>query len=226
MQRVLEPELMDDMAQAQAYAEADFAEPNETFVELLGSCFPHWPGTGAVLDLGCGPGDIALRIAARYPDCVVHGLDGSAAMLTFAEQARAGSGAEARVRFIQGLMPGASLPRAHYDAVVSNSLLHHLHDPGVLWTSIRALAAPGAPILVMDLMRPQSTARAAALVDAYAEGEPEILRADFYNSLLAAFELQEVREQLAAAGLDTLRVEPVSDRHLAVWGAAPGTTAE
>ena len=176
-----------------------------------------------VLDLGCGPGDITLRIAERYPDSEVHGLDGSAAMLDFAERARSRSPAGARVRFIRGLVPGAELPRASYDAVVSNSLLHHLHEPAVLWRSIRKLAAPGGPIMVMDLMRARSRAHAAELVDEYAAGEPEVLRVDFYNSLLAAFEPEEVRGQLAAAGLEGLRVEPVSDRHLAVWGAAPAS---
>jgi len=223
MQRVLEPELMDDLGQARAYAEADFEEPNQSFVELMRSHFPHWSGSGALLDLGCGPGDIALRLAEQYPECEVHGLDGSAAMLEFAERARAASAAGARVTFVQGLVPGARLPRSRYDALVSNSLLHHLHQPEVLWTSIRALAAPGAPVLVMDLMRARSTDHAVELVDTYAAGEPEILRTDFYNSLLAAFEPEEVRVQLDAAGLEALRVEAVSDRHLAVWGVAPAS---
>jgi hypothetical protein len=52
---------------------------------------------------------------------------------------------------------------------------------------------PGAPVLVMDLMRPASPAAAEALVEQYAAGEPEVLRRDFYNSLLAAFEPGEVR---------------------------------
>jgi hypothetical protein len=33
------------------------------------------------------------------------------------------------VRLIEGLVPDAELPRRAYEAVVSNSLLHHLHDP-------------------------------------------------------------------------------------------------
>ena len=35
MDRMLEPELMDDADQARAYAEADFEEPNRMFVELF-----------------------------------------------------------------------------------------------------------------------------------------------------------------------------------------------
>lgn len=222
MERVLEPELMDDLEQARAYAEADFAEPNGHFVELFDKCFPQWEARGPILDLGCGPGDISLRMAQRFAACEIHGVDGSAAMLQFAEQARCGHQAAERVRFIAGMVPGAELPYDRYQAVVSNSLLHHLHQPVGLWQTIFDRAAPGAPVLVMDLMRASTPAHAQALVDDYAEGEPDVLRQDFYHSLLAAFEIDEVRAQLDAAGLAEFRVEPVSDRHLAVWGRMRG----
>jgi SAM-dependent methyltransferase len=219
MERVLEPELMDDEAQARAYAEADFEEPNARFAALCAGFVGELPEGAAVLDLGCGPGDITLRIAAANPRVEVHGLDGSAAMLAFGEAALAGNTAlRARVRFIEGLVPDAALLRVRYEAVVSNSLLHHLHEPAGLWRMIRARGAAGAPVLVMDLMRPASEAAAQALVDQYAGGEPEVLRRDFYNSLLAAFEPDEVRAQLAAAGLGQLVVEEASDRHLVVRG--------
>ncbi|MFU8821615.1 MAG: class I SAM-dependent methyltransferase [Gammaproteobacteria bacterium] len=219
MERIVEPELMDDEAQARAYAEADFEEPNARFVALCREFVGSLPRGAAVLDLGCGPGDITLRIAAAHPAVEVHGLDGSAAMLAFGRAALdADPTLRARVTFIDGLVPEATLPRARYEAVVSNSLLHHLHDPGGLWRMIRERGAPGAPVLVMDLMRPPSAAAAQALVDEYAATEPEVLRRDFYNSLLAAFEPGEVREQLEAAGLGHLSVEEASDRHLLVRG--------
>jgi SAM-dependent methyltransferase len=123
-----------------------------------------------------------------------------------------------RVTFLTGLLPGVHLPRERYDAVISNSLLHHLHDPQVLWEAVKRYAAPGAPIYVVDLMRPDTVEEAAWLVELYAKGEPPLLRTDFYNSLLAAFEPDEVREQLRQAGLGHLSVTPVSDRHLVVSG--------
>jgi hypothetical protein len=46
-----------------------------------------------------------------------------------------------------------------------------------------------------------------------------VLKRDFLNSLFAAFEPNEISEQLRAAGLDDqLEVHVVSDRHVAVWG--------
>jgi SAM-dependent methyltransferase len=222
MQRTLEPELMDEFDQARAYAAADFAEPNERFVGYCGA-EPGFPARGAVLDLGCGPGDIVLRLARRHPELTVHGLDGSAAMLRFAADSLAREPSlQSRVQFVHGVLPGVALPLPRYDAVVSNSLLHHLHDPAVLWNAIRETGAPGAVVVVMDLFRPPSPGAAQEIVDAYAGEEPEVLQRDFYNSLCAAFEPGEVRAQLDACGLGGLDVRTVSDRHLLVAGRLPG----
>jgi hypothetical protein len=57
-----------------------------------------------------------------------------------------------------------------------------------------------------------------ALVDRYAEGAPDILREDFYNSLLAAYTVEEITQQLAQAGLESLEATTISDRHWLVSG--------
>ena len=219
MERVIEPELMDDAAQALAYAQADFAEPNQAFVdEFLTRFADSAPRT--ILDLGCGPADISARLAAALPDARVDALDGSQAMLDRArELLKSYPDAADRVNLVQSLVPvpAGTLPHARYDAVVSNSLLHHLHTPAVLWETVGELGASGSAVLIMDLFRPPSTSAAAAIVEQYAADEAPILKEDFYNSLLAAFTPAEVSAQLAAAGLE-LRVETISDRHLLVHG--------
>jgi len=221
MHRIPEPELMDEAEQARAYALADFAEPNARFVGYFVDRFPNLRH-GSVLDLGCGPGDIVLRLATQCPGLVVHGLDGSAAMLQFAcDRLHEAPGLGGRVQFIEGVLPGATLPLPAYDAVISNSLLHHLHDPLVFWRAVREAGAPGAAVLVMDLFRPETQQQARALVEQYAAGEPQVLRQDFFASLCAAFEPGEVRAQLAECGLGSLSVATVSDRHLLVTGHLP-----
>ena len=222
MQRIPEPELMDESEQALAYANADFAEPNRRFVEAFAAEFPELR-RGAVLDLGCGPGDIVIRLAQHFPELEVHGLDGARAMLAHGER-RLQQLPELRdrVQFVAGVLPGARLPRPRYDAITSNSLLHHLHEPQGLWQSIATAGAPGAAVMVMDLFRPDSQDAAWAIVERYSGGEPEVLKRDFFYSLCAAFEPDEVRAQLAACGLAGLAVRTVSDRHLIVSGRLPG----
>lgn len=218
MERIPEPELMDEDEQARAYAWADFAEPHDRFVELFRESFPDEAITGRVLDLGCGPADVTLRFARAFPACTIDGVDGAERMLHYGHDAVARAGLEARVRLIHGYLPGAALPGAQYDALISNSLLHHLHDPMVLWDAVKAYARPGAPVFIMDLMRPESRERAQALVDQYAANEPEVLRHDFFHSLLAAYRTDELAGQLARAGLSRLTVRAASDRHLTISG--------
>jgi SAM-dependent methyltransferase len=221
VQRILEPELMDEAEQARAYALADFAEPNERFVGYF-EAYCGGLTAGTVLDLGCGPGDIVLRLATRHPDLVVHGLDGSAAMLHFAsERLHETPALSGRVQFVEGVLPGATLPLPGYDAVISNSLLHHLHEPRLFWDAVREAGKPGAAVLVMDLYRPPSEQAARAIVEQYAGGEPEVLKRDFFASLCAAFEPDEIRAQLRDGGLDTLDIRTVSDRHVLVTGRLP-----
>ncbi|HMO04840.1 MAG TPA: class I SAM-dependent methyltransferase [Kiritimatiellia bacterium] len=219
MQREPEPELMDEAEQAMAYARADFEAPHARFIELFRTSFPGWSGEGHVLDLGCGPGDIAVRFARAYPRVSIDGIDGAEAMLAagrcvFARDPHF----LANVRLHKVLLPQEQPPRRDYDATISNSLLHHLHDPMVLWNAVAACTRPGAPVFVIDLMRPDSREQAAALQRLHVGSEPAVLQRDFFNSLLAAFTVEEIAAQLGAAGLGHLSVGAISDRHVMVKG--------
>ncbi len=218
MQRIPEPELMNDPAQAAAYASADFASPHSFFIELFRDRLSDQPVNGQVLDLGCGPADISVRFARAWPECTIHGIDGAAAMLDEGRRRLAREQLQDRIRLYPVNLPDDPAPLSKYDALISNSLLHHLHDPQVLWQAVKRYARPGAPLFVMDLRRPESTEQARQLVADYAADEPTVLQRDFYHSLCAAFTPEEVRQQLAEAGLTGLQIEVVSDRHLIVYG--------
>lgn len=214
--RVPEPELMDDDEQARAYADADFAEPHNHFVQLLKETFPQLPSTGTALDLGCGPGDITLRFARAFPAWSVEGWDASEAMLHYGYQAVAAARLQDRITLKKVYVPQSDT--ASFPLIFSNSLLHHLADPMALWTEVKQQSGPETAVFIMDLMRPAKRKTASHFVDLYAQGEPEVLRRDFFNSLLAAYRVSEVKDQLVQAGLGELQVREVSDRHLIVWG--------
>ena len=223
MKRIPEQELMNDPEQARSYACADFEQPHAMFIELFQETFPTVADRAQVLDLGCGPGDITFRFARAWPQCHVHGIDGSDAMLLLAEKALGREPSlQGRVHFLKGMLPELELPCPQYDIIISNSLLHHLPDPAVLWQTVKAFAAPDAMIFIMDLKRPESINEAARLRDTYADGEPELLRCDFYNSLLAAFEVNEIQDQLRQEGLADFNIRAVSDRHVIISGRMPG----
>ena len=225
MQRRTEPELMTGSEQVAAYSNADFDAPHSA---IMRECYarhtlPDEPNSEPlVADLGCGCADIAIRLAMNYPRTVIHAFDGSQAMLDHARMALESAGVAARVKLQLTTFPQlgelGEANKSRYEMIVSNSLLHHLHDPNTMWEVVKRLASRNAKIFISDLRRPQDEAQAASMVEMYASGEPEILRHDFYNSLLAAFTADEVRTQLEKNDLP-LSVEPLGDRHLIISGA-------
>ncbi|MFH1726658.1 MAG: class I SAM-dependent methyltransferase [Elusimicrobiota bacterium] len=219
MERVLEPELMSDPNQAVAYANADFEESHSRAIELLDAEFQRPRIDGSILDLGCGPGDITFRLARRFPEASIAAVDGSAAMIELANMRKERENdMGGNITFLEGRIPTAAIPRASYDLIVSTSFLHHLPDPAVLWDTIIEHARPGCRVFVYDLFRPGSKEEARRLVDRYSGGEPDVLKRDFYHSLLAAFEPKEVERQLVAAGLPGFSIKTVSDRHMIMFG--------
>ena len=202
-----------------AYAHADFASPHQLFVDSFQQKFPDLEINDAVLDLGCGPCDISRRFASAYTDCTIHAVDGAANMLLHAESLNKSSNLHQRIQLINGTLPDTSLPQNFYQTIISNSLLHHLHNPFVLWQTVQQHAKPFATIFIMDLMRPDSLTTARQLVEDNAANEPPILQQDFYHSLLAAFTPEEVQSQLDDMGMSTLRIETISDRHMLIYGS-------
>jgi 2-polyprenyl-3-methyl-5-hydroxy-6-metoxy-1,4-benzoquinol methylase len=216
MERVLEPEVMDDPEQVLAYAEADFEEENQGFVDQFFSLYddlesPH------VLDVGCGPGDIPIRMARRHSTCRVTGIDASQPMIAYAEQAVQKAGFHDRVQFLCQRFQDVNLS-SPADALISNSLVHHVPNPLRFWYSLKNLLKPGGRVLVMDLLRPESPEVAQTIVEESAANEPERLRHDFFHSLLAAFTEDEVAAQLAELNLSRLMVDVPDDRHWIVYG--------
>lgn len=218
MERIPEPELMNDPEQVLAYSNADFEAAHQSIIENFSQIFPNDLPLQNVLDLGCGSGDVTVRFAHRYPGCKIDAVDGAEEMLKQAKIHIKEESLRERITLHHQQLPNCTFENESYDAIISNSLLHHLHEPQHLWSIIKQFATNTTAVYVCDLFRPDSSQGASDLVDQYANKEPEILRKDFYNSLLAAFTPDEVRAQINNAGLDSLNIDVVSDRHMLIYG--------
>jgi ubiquinone/menaquinone biosynthesis C-methylase UbiE len=216
MKRTPEPELMETMEQAEAYDQADFSEAHGRRVDLFHERYGR-ELAGAVLDIGCGSGDILERFAKKFPKASFTGVDGSEPMLELSRRRMAKAGLSKRMSFVRAFIPSDDVPKQGYSVIMSHSLLHHLHEPSVLWNTVKQLAGKNTFIFIADLRRPKSEAEAARIVDKISSNEPEVLKRDFHSSLCAAFTAEEIRAQLKAAGL-LLKVEEVGEIHVLVYG--------
>jgi len=223
MERIPEPELMNDPEQVLAYSSADFESAHQSVIDNFAVIFPNDPPIQNILDLGCGSGDVTVRFAHRFPDCHIDAVDGAEEMLKQAEILIENNSLSKRISLHHQPLANLVMQNENYDAIISNSLLHHLHEPTQLWSIIKQFvtnktAMSDTAIYICDLFRPETSQQANALVEQYANNEPEVLRKDFYNSLLAAFTPDEVRVQIDNANLDSLNIDVISDRHMLIYG--------
>ena len=93
------------------------------------------PEAGAVLDLGCGPGEITCELARRYPRLSFLGVDHSAQAIRRARE-HAARLALANVRFEAG--DAESLPAAdRYALITMFDAFHHLEQPAAFLAWLR-----------------------------------------------------------------------------------------
>ena len=219
MERIIEPELMEDLEQVEAYAAADFAEVHQQRITWFTEIFGPTVECATILDVGCGPCDVTLRFARALPDSRIVAVDGSQVMLDAAARLLAAEPALApRVHLLRAYLPEDSLPNESYGMVMSHSALHHFHDPAQFWDIVRTYAPTGTIVFVSDLRRAASVEEAQQIVDQRAANEPPALQRDFTASLCAAFTVEEVEAQLNAAGLGQLKVQAMGEIYLLVSG--------
>jgi ubiquinone/menaquinone biosynthesis C-methylase UbiE len=213
MERILEPEYMDTEEEAQSYEAMDHAEANESvtsrFLELGG-------GDGLTLDIGTGPGDIPILLAERKPAGRYVAVDAAAEMLKLAKAKVSDSGLTARIVLHQVDAKQLPYPTHSFDAVFSNTILHHIPTPIDLLREAWRVLRPGGVLLIRDLYRPPTEADAWALVDKHAAGATETQRRLLFDSLHAALTLAEAEELVAAAEMTGATVEMTSDRHYTI----------
>ena len=215
--RVLEPEVMDEAEEAGDYDAMDFSATDQLFAQRAAEL-----GRAALLiaDIGSGNAKIPLGMLALLPAAQVCAVEMSKEMLKVAARNRQRAGV------VSSKMPLMSadakcLPWLDHelDMITSNSLVHHLEDPRTFFREIKRTLKPDAPILIRDLVRPETTQALEALVETHAKTWNPLQRKLFSDSLHAAFTVDEVRAMLSECSLQDVSVRQITDRH---WSAERG----
>lgn len=110
-----------------------------------------YPQGGAVLEVGSGPGRLAVRLGQRAPGLVVTGVDISPEMVERASHRAHEAGLAGRVRFEVGDVGALPFAEATFDGVVSTLSLHHWPDPALGLAEIHRVLKPGEEALIYDL---------------------------------------------------------------------------
>ncbi len=210
LSRILEPEVMDSAEEAHDYDAMDHANVNERFVDDFLAC---WPGDGVVLDVGTGTAQIPLGLCRRHPTVRVVGVDLAAHMLRVGAVNVERAQLQGRVQL--ELRDAKQLPDVadRYDAVISNSIVHHIPEPLPVLAEMVRVLKPGGVLFVRDLLRPQDNVSLQRFVQTYAGDASANQRKMFADSLHAALTLDEVRALATQLGFPADEVQATSDRH-------------
>ncbi|MCA8979822.1 MAG: methyltransferase domain-containing protein [Planctomycetes bacterium] len=214
LERILEPEAMDTAEEAADYDAMDHSGPNADFIDRL----IELGARGRMLDIGTGPGQMPPVVAARVPDAHVLGIDLAHEMLAVAERRRLALDASVRdrIEYRAADAKRLDLPDAHFDAVFSNTILHHIPEPAAFLREARRVLAPGGVLLIRDLFRPKDLETLNALVALHAANCNESQRKLFAESLHAALTPQELRVLADECGLGHAELVVDTDRHMSL----------
>lgn len=211
LERVLEPEVMDAESDASDYDAMDHSAVNRAFAADFLSDWTS-PG-GTVLDVGTGTAQIPIELCRQAAGFRILAIDAAEQMLRAARAnvGRAGLADRITVELIDAKK--SSHADRSFDAVVSNSIVHHIPEPIAVLSEMVRVCKPGGAIFVRDLARPANDADLRKLVSMYAGAANAHQQALFADSLHAALTLGEVRELVEKIGFSPQSVRMTSDRH-------------
>jgi ubiquinone/menaquinone biosynthesis C-methylase UbiE len=219
LDRVLEPEVMDEPAEAVLYDAMDHRGVNHQFLSDFISDFPEINRQSyRILDCGTGTAQIPILFCKELPDLLIVACDAADSMLAIAEKNIVAAGLQPRVLCHRQNVTGLSYPNCSFDGLISNSLIHHLHQPHLAISEMVRVVRPGGPLFIRDLLRPESNAQIEYLVKLHAGSEPAESQQLLRQSLAAALDLLEIRQLVSRIGYPPGTVMATSDRHW-TWSA-------
>ena len=229
MERIPEPELMEEKKQVISYDEADFSEGEVNLINQI----DHYllrknislGEKDLIVDLGCGPGNISEKLAIKWPNTEVIGIDGSKEMILRAEYNKNISNNQKKLKNlryicsdIKDIKSDNFLFKKEISLLVSNSLIHHITYIEDFFKTIKSLSSNSTVNFHKDLKRPLDEKSALELKAQCSKIYNETLTNDYYASLKASYTFKELKNFTLENNLSSLEVFEDGDKYLIVYG--------
>ncbi|ABB49723.1 conserved hypothetical protein [Prochlorococcus marinus str. MIT 9312] len=229
MERIPEPELMKNKEQVISYDEADFSEGEVNLINQINYYLLRknisLSEKDLIVDLGCGPGNISEKLAIKWPNTEVVGIDGSKEMIMRAEYKKETSGNKKKLKNLRYICSDIKdikstnfFLKKEISLLVSNSLIHHITHLEDFVNTIRCLSSNITVNFHKDLKRPLDEKSALELKLQCSNKYNEILTNDYYASLKASYSYKELKNFILENDLSSLEVFEDGDKYLILYG--------
>ncbi len=229
MERIPEPELMEKKEQVISYDEADFSEEEVNLINQINQYILRknifLNKEDLIVDLGCGPGNISERLAMKWPNTEVVGIDGSKEMILRAEYKKEISKNKKNLKNLSYVCSDIKdiksinfFLKRDISLLVSNSLIHHITNLDDFFNTIRSLSCNTTVNFHKDLKRPLDEKSAEELKLQCSIKYNEILTNDYYASLRASYSFKELKNFTLENNLSSLDVFEDGEKYLIVYG--------
>ncbi len=158
--------------------------------------------TGTAVDLGTGPGSLAMELADRFPQTLIIGLDISLPMALLARERARAAGVQ-HVAFVVADVHHLPFQPQSVGMIVSHGSMHHWHGLDIALGEIKQVLAERGFVYLSDLRRDAQDEVVQHIASLLNEKQARA----FLNSVRAAYTIEELSSLTEGVGLRRVHVE-------------------
>ncbi|MFX1478980.1 MAG: class I SAM-dependent methyltransferase [Promethearchaeota archaeon] len=165
---------------------------------------------GTLIDLGCGSGNLLLKIAKLFPNLELIGIDISFEILSLAEKRLTEHSFDSKITFKVGNVENIPAPDNSVDFIVSSFSLHHWSEPLKVFKEIYRVLNENGTCLIFDFRRNSRNFFYGLLTFATKVVVPKPLKkiSEPLGSLKAAYTANEITKILSHTQFSEIKINP------------------
>lgn len=168
---------------------------------------------GKVLEVGPGPGFLAIEMALLSPELRIIGLDISDTMIEIALNNVKGYGLSERVEFKKGDASKMPFAGSVFDFVITSGSLHHWKEPIKVFNEIYRVLKEGKKVLVSDPRKDSPKEQ----IEAFTRNiDSKLMRWGLRKSIRESYTAQEIENLIKDTKFTDFKIN-IEDIGLEIW---------